>query len=201
MSKQYRKGDCEHCVDSPVRGCTGTRVSVRVHVCTSSLRVKVEDCGVSGKDQQEVFAICRSLPKLPIRRSRCATYHVMAMYETSNWLCQVRNGKCRGARGVVVSHPLSMREALGSIPSVSNGIMLTLHKHANASHAAADRTSQTLSTAPEQHRTCLWFADPRKYTAELITGHTHGGVLVFRKQRTLDFGANSKSSATEKKMG
>ena len=28
-------------------------------------------------------------------------------------------GALRGARGVVVSHPLSMREALGSIPSVS----------------------------------------------------------------------------------
>ena len=31
------------------------------------------------------------------------------------------------ARGVVVSHPLSMREALGSIPSVS----IVKHKHAS----------------------------------------------------------------------
>ena len=30
----------------------------------------------------------------------------------------------RGARGVVVSHPLSMREALGSIPSVSSFVFL-----------------------------------------------------------------------------
>ena len=31
-----------------------------------------------------------------------------------------------GARGVVVSHPLSMREALGSIPSVSNSVSVLL---------------------------------------------------------------------------
>ena len=31
----------------------------------------------------------------------------------------VFRNKCRRAHGVVVSHPLSMREALGSIPSVS----------------------------------------------------------------------------------
>ena len=31
-----------------------------------------------------------------------------------------------GARGVVVSHPLSMREALGSIPSVSSSVSVLL---------------------------------------------------------------------------
>ena len=49
ISKQYRKGNCENRVDSPVCGCTGTRVCVRVRVCTTSLRVKADDCGVSGK--------------------------------------------------------------------------------------------------------------------------------------------------------
>ena len=36
-------------------------------------------------------------------------------------------GRNHGARGVVVSHPLSMREALGSIPSVSSLILLAAH--------------------------------------------------------------------------
>ena len=35
----------------------------------------------------------------------------------------VAPGRNHGARGVVVSHPLSMREALGSIPSVSSLIL------------------------------------------------------------------------------
>ena len=33
--------------------------------------------------------------------------------------CKMRASSHQGAHGVVVSHPLSMREALGSIPSVS----------------------------------------------------------------------------------
>ena len=83
MSKQYRKGNCENRVDSPVCGCTGTRVCVCVRVFITSLQVKVEDCVVSGKNEQKVFAILGSLPKLPIQRSSCATHHVMAVYETS----------------------------------------------------------------------------------------------------------------------
>ena len=35
----------------------------------------------------------------------------------------VTPGRNHGARGVVVSHPLSMREALGSIPNVSSLIL------------------------------------------------------------------------------
>ena len=40
--------------------------------------------------------------------------------------CQREASLFAWARGVVVSHPLSMREALGSIPSVSNGRPATL---------------------------------------------------------------------------
>ena len=53
---------------------------------------------------------------------REALHHLLR----SRSLAAVNNvmpGRNHGARGVVVSHPLSMREALGSIPSVSSLIL------------------------------------------------------------------------------
>ena len=54
--------------------------------------------------------------------AREALHHLLR----SRCLAAVNNvtpGRNHGARGVVVSHPLSMREALGSIPSVSSLIL------------------------------------------------------------------------------
>jgi hypothetical protein len=54
--------------------------------------------------------------------AREALHHLLR----SRSLAAVNNvtpGRNHGARGVVVSHPLSMREALGSIPSVSSLIL------------------------------------------------------------------------------
>ena len=53
---------------------------------------------------------------------REALHHLLR----SRSLAAVNNvmpGRNHGARGVVVSHPLSMRKALGSIPSVSSLIL------------------------------------------------------------------------------
>ena len=88
-----------------------------------------------------------------------------------DYICS-NHGGCR-ARGVVVSHPLSMREALGSIPSVSR-----CHYHSNV-----DRWSPTGS-----HHVMRWMcmcqALLREVLASSICARPLAGQTPKRKTAT-----------------
>ena len=78
-----------------------------------------------------VDCICAGMPRVSMKTSRmfCCVWH----YESSH----------SGAHGVVISHPLRMRKALGSIPSVS------MHSMLHVSWAAGKRY---LSSSCPLHR-------------------------------------------------
>ena len=128
-------------------------------ICPTIMSMKSHIAKASSSREKQTS---RSTSKLAARSSRQATVVSLLNLCVSSlhrgygdYICS-NHGGCR-ARGVVVSHPLSMREALGSIPSVSR-----CHYHSNV-----DRWSPTGS-----HHVMRWMCMCQALLREVLASST-----------------------------
>ena len=78
---------------------------------------------------------------------------------------------CQRAHGVVVSHPLSMREALGSIPSVSILFLAVLHARLG-SHQMCTSQATSRIALPLPYANGLVLLKPRRFSLSARSTHS-----------------------------